>query len=318
MLLDYLSWLPARKFRPGHGVDPGRHYQLPLDPKFPFLAESLEYPAGALSSPLRFSWHRRLEISVSMAGRGSFRMGDREVDFGPGDILVVDNLKLHGASTFRGPERVFAVFTFMPELISNHPSYPCDSSYLSVFYSRPAGLEPVLRRSDKSWSDVHAAFRNMLSCYLNKSTSNALRQAGCKAYLLQALYHLTVHFGLTELPADTHDFHRQTSVRFGRLYEYLRENYAEPLTVSDAANMLGMSKFQFMKFFRKATGTTFVTYLTRLRLAHGQRLLYETDRSIAAIANDVGFSDQSYFDRRFRQYYERSPRQVRAQAGSFK
>jgi AraC-like DNA-binding protein len=144
-----------------------------------------------------------------------------------------------------------------------------------------------------------------------------LRQAGCKVYLLQALCHLTVHFGLTELPADTHNCHRQTSVRFGRLYEYLQENYAEPLTVSDAASMLGMSKFQFMKFFRKATGTTFVTYLTRLRLAHGHRLLHETDRSIAAIANDVGFSDQSYFDRRFRQYYEQSPRQVRAQAGSF-
>ena len=82
--------------------------------------------------------------------------------------------------------------------------------------------------------------------------------------------------------------------------------------------MLGLSDFKFMKFFRKATGTTFVTYLTRLRLAHGHRLLVETERSIAAIAAEVGFSDQSYFDRRFREQYKQSPRAVRASAGSSK
>jgi transcriptional regulator GlxA family with amidase domain len=82
--------------------------------------------------------------------------------------------------------------------------------------------------------------------------------------------------------------------------------------------MVGLSDFQFMKMFRKATGATFVTYLTRLRLAHAHQLLVETDHSIAAIAADVGFSDQSYFDRRFREHYKQSPREARASAGSFK
>ena len=158
----------------------------------------------------------------------------------------------------------------------------------------------------------------MLRCYLDEATSTELRQAGCKLYLLQALYNLTIHFGLTDLPAADYGCHRRESSQFGRLYEYLQENYAGRITVSRAASMLGLSDSQFMKFFKKATGTNFVTYFTRLRLAHAHQLLTETDRSIASIAAEVGFSDQSYFDRRFRQHYDISPRQVRAPAESFK
>jgi hypothetical protein len=46
-------------------------------------------------------------------------------------------------------------------------------------------------------------------------------------------------------------------------------------------------------------------------LRHTARLLRETDRSIAEIATAVGFADQSYFDRRFRRRFGRTPRQFR-------
>ncbi len=77
-----------------------------------------------MSNPLRFNWHERLEFLVPVAGRGSFRMGERVFDFAPGDIIVVDNLKLHGPLSYRGPERLLAVITFMPDLVSNPLSYP--------------------------------------------------------------------------------------------------------------------------------------------------------------------------------------------------
>lgn len=71
-----------------------------------------------------------------------------------------------------------------------------------------------------------------------------------------------------------------------------------------------MNEFRFMKFFKKATRMTFVTYLTHLGLSCAHRLLEETHRSIVDIAATVGFTDQSYFDRRFRQLYGRTPREV--------
>ena len=316
--LDYLSRLPERQFNVPQIDARGRYHPLVFNPKFPFRAELLSYPPTVMSDPRRLNWHERLEIFVGVAGRGIFQMGDREVNFGPGDIVVVDNLKVHGPRIFHGQQRLAAVITFMPELICNSLSCPCDSTLLLPFYSRLADFDPSVREKDKLWVKIHATLREMLLCYSNGAASLELRQAGCKAFLQRVLFELIEHFDLAQLPFVDYKSQSRTSIQFGRLYNYLQGNYAHHISVSQAADMSGLSSFQFMKFFRKATGTSFVAYLNRLRLAHAHQLLTETDRSIASISAEVGFSDQSYFDRRFRQQYGKSPRQLRSDTGSFK
>ena len=56
---------------------------------------------------------------------------------------------------------------------------------------------------------------------------------------------------------------------------------------------------------------TFVAHVTRVRINNALQLLRETDLTIAEIAAKTGFSDQSYFDRRFRQAFGKSPREWR-------
>lgn len=313
MLLDAVRDLEFVNFRIDHLVDERRRYQLDLDPRFPLLVKL--YSFSSFSNALRFNWHERLELFVSVAGRGRFRLGDRVVDFEAGDLIVVDNLKLHGLVDCHGPQRKGVVINFMPELVANAASYPCDSMYLLPFYSRGSGAGPVLRGGDALARPVHEALGRMIECFFDRDAPGPARQAGCKAYLLEALYYLTRHFGLAEAPASEYDGRRRQSLEFGRLYEYLRENFAEPVTVRQAAGMVGMTEFRFMKFFKKATGMTFVSYLTHLRLTNACRLLVESERSIAEVAAAVGFADQSYFDRRFRQFYGQTPTQVRGAAG---
>jgi AraC-like DNA-binding protein len=48
-----------------------------------------------------------------------------------------------------------------------------------------------------------------------------------------------------------------------------------------------------------------------VRRTHAAQFLQGTARSIAEIASAVGFSDQSYFDRRFRRHFGRTPSQFR-------
>ena len=75
--------------------------------------------------------------------------------------------------------------------------------------------------------------------------------------------------------------------------------------------MVGMSGSRFMKFFKQATGTTFVSYVTHVRLAHACELLRETDLAVGDIAARVGLNDHAYFDRKFKQYFNTSPRRMR-------
>ena len=48
-----------------------------------------------------------------------------------------------------------------------------------------------------------------------------------------------------------------------------------------------------MKYFKRITGQTFVSYANRLRLDRAAQLLQRTDLTVADISNEVGFPDQS-------------------------
>jgi AraC-like DNA-binding protein len=66
-----------------------------------------------------------------------------------------------------------------------------------------------------------------------------------------------------------------------------------------------------MKTFKRVAGMTLLAYVNHVRLANGSRLLRETGLTIAEIASEVGFTDQSYFDKRFKRAFGRTPREFR-------
>jgi two-component system response regulator YesN len=72
-----------------------------------------------------------------------------------------------------------------------------------------------------------------------------------------------------------------------------------------------MSESRFMRFFKHATGQSFVSYLNGVRIAKAQALLASTDQSVAQVSHEVGFCDQSYFGLVFRTHAKMSPLEYR-------
>jgi transcriptional regulator GlxA family with amidase domain len=125
------------------------------------------------------------------------------------------------------------------------------------------------------------------------------------------LHHLARRFEAAERLREQFARQQVKTNRLRKLFEHIEQDYAARISLPDAATLAGLSRPQFHAVFKKATGMTLVDYLTQVRLRHAARLLRETDRSIAEIATAVGFADQSYFDRRFRRRFGRTPRQFR-------
>ena len=93
-------------------------------------------------------------------------------------------------------------------------------------------------------------------------------------------------------------------------------NTREPIDLDDAASVVGLSPFHFLRLFKRVLGVTPHQYLVRSRLRHAARLLSEGKQSITEIAFDVGFGDLSNFVRSFHRAAGVSPRDFRRAAGN--
>ncbi|GIE76316.1 AraC family transcriptional regulator [Actinoplanes philippinensis] len=91
----------------------------------------------------------------------------------------------------------------------------------------------------------------------------------------------------------------------------LHQASQRPWTVAGLAAACHLSRTTFVRRFTAAVGEPPMTYLQRLRLAGGARLLRETDLPLDAIARDIGYSTGFAFAHAFRREYGLAPGRFR-------
>jgi len=237
-------------------------------------------------------------------------MGDQTLDLKAGDLVVVDNMQVHHVVDHPGLNARVIVVSFLPELVYNLGSAPDDYAYLVPFFSVSSNTKKMLSRHDQEAFGVYGAIARLLQIHFDERDRPYWR-AGCKATLLELLFQLAKHFHNNQILRSEFLRQQQRSKKFTRLFEFVSQHYPEKIGIKKAASICALSQSRFVKLFRQTTGTTFVNYLNHVRLSKAHQLLRETHFSIAEIAHLVGFSDQSYFDRRFKEYFQCTPRDFR-------
>jgi len=92
---------------------------------------------------------------------------------------------------------------------------------------------------------------------------------------------------------------------------YIENNLNENLTLKEAAKICYISPSYFSRIFTKEMGETYSSYVTNLKMDKAKELLLTTDKLIREISEDLGFSDQSYFIRQFKNYEGITPASYR-------
>jgi len=83
--------------------------------------------------------------------------------------------------------------------------------------------------------------------------------------------------------------------RVGRAEQVIRDRHAEPgLSLQDICDEVFLSVSQFSVLFKESTGTTFVEYLTSIRIEKAKGLLRSTELRTYEIADRVGYTDPRY------------------------
>ena len=97
---------------------------------------------------------------------------------------------------------------------------------------------------------------------------------------------------------------------------YIEEHYTDQnTTLTTVAEAVALSPNHFSTIFSQECKTTFIEYLTAVRLENAKRLMRETDMKGYDIAYECGFSDPHYFSYIFKKNTGFSPREYKLQAG---
>ena len=106
------------------------------------------------------------------------------------------------------------------------------------------------------------------------------------------------------------------SAGYGRIMkavEFVTENYGETIEVADIAAQSGLSVSQLQREFSRLFGITPNQYIREVRVGVARHLLETNDESMASIAADCGFYDQSHLTRQFKAATGLTPKAYREQ-----
>ena len=108
--------------------------------------------------------------------------------------------------------------------------------------------------------------------------------------LLGAMYRIDVEEELADVLGDIFPAAR-----------YIEQHYTEPVSMTQMARLVGLSSTHFNRRFKQVLHMTPNQYLRSVRIQVVQQLLTTTSLSIARIACDVGYNDQSHLTKRFKE-----------------
>ena len=97
-----------------------------------------------------------------------------------------------------------------------------------------------------------------------------------------------------------------------KVQEWLQENYANNLHVSEVADNFRLSARSLNRRFKNATTTTPLQYLQELRIGQAKELLKKSNLSVSEVADQVGYQDASYFTSLFKKLNSVTPNEYKS------
>jgi AraC family transcriptional regulator len=126
---------------------------------------------------------------------------------------------------------------------------------------------------------------------------------------LLAIHLLRNHTQATVQPAPEDS--PLAGLKLKQLQDYIEDHLAEELAIATLAALIPMSQFHFARAFKAALGEPPHRYILNRRIERAKVLLTVPQLTIAEVAYQVGFANQSHFTAQFRKAIGLTPKQFR-------
>lgn len=254
-------------------------------------------------------YHPELELVLSIKSSGTRFVGDSIKKFEEGDVVLIGknlpHMWLNDESYFQQDSDKIA------EDIVIH----FNKEFMGAEFLNAHEMKPIAELLYKSKSGIKF-IRPPRKVLKGIKKINTLAQGFSRTLkFLQVLNLLANHHDYELLSSEgfVNSFKQNQNESLDKTYEYIFENFDQPISLNDVAEIANMNASAFSRFFKRVNRKTFSRYLNEVRIGYACKQLIENKSKIATICYESGYNNISNFNRQFRAIKNMSPTEYVAQ-----
>ncbi|GAD32074.1 AraC family transcriptional regulator [Photobacterium leiognathi] len=251
--------------------------------------------------------HQEFELVLHRNFQGKSRIAHFEGLIEHNDLLLLSPGTAHSFESINSHEQTLCeahVIWFSKEWITK-------LIYSSVEL-RP--LASIIRDANKG---LKFSTQTAEKVYQHLNNFDDLTPIGQLAVLIKILGELCADQSRTSLLSYASSAEKKKSDNdFGKIDQvcnYIDNHYSSEITLKKLADYMYVSENTVHRWFIQHFNESYISYLTKLRLNHASQLLLTTLQPISIIAENVGYTNRSNFNRSFKKYKGMSPSLYRKQ-----
>ena len=245
-------------------------------------------------------WHEVCELCYIKRGSAKQQINGEIFNISQGDIIFINSNSIHSIYTAKKEKNILTVMHFSSLLIHNLKfSAPLTFGSSNFSLNVPDKISSYTVFGQKIVSLIDTIYNEFIK-------KEKYFEAVINGLLLEFVSLLAREFGISEKNITSTQIKRVRNM-LGIAFEYIDVNFKEDIRLENIANASRMSISNFCRVFRKATGMTFIEYLTLYRVNYSEKLLLTTEKTITDIAYESGFNSNTSFIRAFRKLNNTAP-----------
>ncbi len=181
----------------------------------------------------------------------------------------------------------------------NHYLYPnielIQDLYFEIYYENKIPIfESHIIKDIILYKKLYKVFR---SFYLKKD------KLILETYIVNALSYLIINH--CQKAKSLNNYFDNTKI-ISQSLEFINDSLNEIISLDNLASNVKLSKYHFLRVFKKELGITPHQYILNQKIENAKNFISK-GYSIIDAALEVGFNDQSHFNRNFKRFYDYSP-----------
>lgn len=240
-------------------------------------------------------WHRSIEIFAVSQGELEFYIDDRLWHLSENEFMIVNSNEIHSVDSPLPNETI--VLQIPLKLFEDY-----FTGEQFIWFTHEPG-----RRDERFMELLKALYET----YCEKKCGYDMKM---NSIFYNIMYLLVKDYRLMDLDDDFIRKNKNLN-RLSSITSYMKENYADDLSLEEVARIFGYSPNYLSRIFQKYAGITYKSYLQNVRLGYALKDLEKGKYSITETALRCGFSGSKALARAFQKKYGMLPSEYKEMHG---